>query len=270
MKKIILIGVGGFLIGLAGVFGYMKYRESQKQKQNFEYQNRLYRQLALAKTTKDSLEILKQENQLINLPPQKEYLAESTKSFIRNTYKDLRQREKDRKAWSRAKDQNTIEAYTDYLINNPTGRYRGHAKNAILSIQNRAKIDDNRSPDNRIDDQQDKTVNTRVSELRFLRLICVKQLEFAGSDRITLNINDKKYLNEHRMKTGDQVSLSKLPVVSLDKDSYVSVSVVEIDPLLNDLVLDLTISGNRYRPKVYEKEGGPILGGKYKLVYELK
>jgi len=107
-------------------------------------------------------------------------------------------------------------------------------------------------------------------KLHLLKLICNQQNEAIGKDRITLRVDDKYILNNKIMRTGDIVNLYSNTPIKLKKNTPLTISLVELDPLQNDGIMNFSISIINTKKGTYEKVGHSNIRGTYTLIYEIK
>ncbi len=279
-KIIIIIGIISIL-GIGGYFGFQKYQESENQKFNQKYQTRLTTLLSGANNLADSIDVLKQEVAIIGIPPQSEKLNPEVKEFVNNEYKRLKARKKDLEDWVIATRTDSIDGYVIYITNNPNGSFLKAAKSHISAIQREQEkrkqqeqvaieTANNYGSSASQDQFTPESEPPTASNLIFNRLICHKQQEISGTDKITLKIDGTEYLSAYPMKTGDVVDLTSIPNIPLSEKSYIPITIVEKDPFRDDGLLDLTLNGNKFEKHTYEEQGGTAWGGNYTLVYTIE
>lgn len=257
---------------VGGYFGYQKYQENETKKFNEAYQNQLTLLMGNAHTLTDSIDVLKPQLTLINLPPQSEQLYPEVKAMVTNTYQQLMQTKADIANWEAARKKHSIGGYTDYIVQNRDGRYVQEAQTKIEEIENKQRVEAVAASYN------SGNVNTAPSgqgnRLVFTKLICNEQQEnksISGQDRMTLVINGKKYLNATDMETGQVENLDFIEAIPLHANSMIPILLKEEDDWLrDDVMMNFSITGNKHEKGTYKKVGTHLVGGNYTLVYEIK
>lgn len=277
-----------FIIGILifCVVGYWLWNNNQKsniKKINDAFLSNVVNELSTVKTVEDSIKILENYDRLANLPPYNEQLNDETKEIFKNLPK-LKAKQVDEVDWGDAQEANKIDSYVSYIKKHPSGMYVEKAEQKISILEEEMKKRStsllvNTSPeatnDDNLDEEPSQTSRSdknTVYKLQLRKLICNKQQELWGDDRIQIKCKGDIWVDEQRMQVGDEINLMDYEAYLLEEGN-VTVTIIERDDdrtnmNKSDVILQVTFTQSEAKKGRGEKSGTKF-GGKYTLEYEI-
>ena len=301
MKNLLSKAILLILLCGGGFFGFQKYQETLIEKFNKSYISSVENRLTRADNFEQKIKILEDETVYSERPPQSEKLYSSTKSSLKNQLENLKKERDDfvkhkidKNAWTKAQKADNIQSYIEYIKTQTDGKHLVEAQKKKLEKEKEKMEKEIQDLRNELDLEKPTPTLTGTASgensisrkkgyksLFLKKLICNKQREVEGkktiigkyiptNDEIKITINGDVKVNE-TIETGNTKNLSNISGLTLTSNSYHTVQIEELDMIGNEMLFDISFTGNEgYTPKVYKKEWEGILGGKYTLVYEIK
>lgn len=282
MKNRIYIAIGIATLSFGLYYLLVTMQKEKLLKVNTSFLNNIAEEIRNAGSLDDSIQILDKWHSLAKIPPYNEQLSAETMEVF-DQIESLKSIQKDEKDWRKAQSENFIESYEEYIGDNPKGKYVEKAKRKINILKEEIQKENLTvftSAEGLLDEDiadrprpGSKQMNVRGYQLQLIKLICNKQQEIWGSDRIQIKCDGKIIIDNEYMQTGDIVDLSDTDPFQLNNGN-VTVTVLERDDgrsnvNQNDLMLQTTFSQRHAERGRFEKSGSRF-GGRYTLEYEIK
>lgn len=131
-KLFLAIALGLLLSTLGYYFTVMKPQHDLVQL-NADYRTSLMNDLYNAQTLEDSLKILSQEQHAISRPPLAQQIDISLKNYVQTNLKELETAKKDRVAWEKALNTNTVKGFQTYAKSK--GKHLAEARDKIEELE---------------------------------------------------------------------------------------------------------------------------------------